>query len=196
MRKILFVGMVVAMALVGGACGSDDSDDAGATTTEPAESTTTEAPSGPTAEDYSAALVTGMTTGDPANTFLVIPVNMAECLAPRFIDIITLQTLQENNVTLDEAADPDFDVSTLGLTAAQGQEMVTSFAPCGLDLGAMTAELIADNATPEQIQCAMEHIDAAKNKAMWAKGLHSTLDEGEFDAVVTPAIEACDLPTT
>jgi hypothetical protein len=196
MRKILFVGMVVAMALVSGACSSDDSDDAGATTTEPAESTTTAAPSAVTAEDYNAAFMTSLTTGDPASGVLVIPVNMAECLGPRFVDIITLETLQENNVTLDEAADPDFDVSTLGLTEAQGQEMAAAFAPCGLDLGAMTLGLIADDATPEQLQCATEHIDSAKNKAMWAKSLYSTLAEGEFEAVVTPAIEACDLPAT
>jgi len=74
--------------------------------------------------------------------------------------------------------------------------MAAAFAPCGLDLLTMTASLLADNLTPEQIQYATEHIDAAKNETLWAKSLQSTLADGEFEALVTPAIEACDLPTT
>jgi hypothetical protein len=188
MRKVLLVGIVVASALAGGACGSDDSDDAGATTTE--------APSGGTAEEYSAAFVTSMTTGDADTGVLVLPVDKAECLAPRFVDIITVKTLEENDVTLDAAADPDFDVSKLGLTAAQGTAMAAAFAPCGLDLVTMTVGLLGDNLTPEQVQCATEHIDVAMNEALWAKSLQSTLADGEFEALVTPAVEACDLPVT
>jgi hypothetical protein len=196
MRKVLFVEMVVAMALVSGACTSDDSADTGATTTETSESTTTETPSGGTSEEYSAAFVTSMTTGDPASGVLVLPIDKAECLAPRFVDIITLKTLQDNDVTVDEAADPDFDQSELGLTEAQGKAMAAAYAPCGLDLLTLTAGLLADDLTPEQIQCATEHIDAAKNEALWAKALQSTLAGGEFEALVTPAIQACDLPPT
>ena len=189
---------LLAIVLAAGGCSSDDDDGANENmmTLEMAESTTTttQAPSELTAEEYGAAFVESLAEA-PADSTLVVSREQAECLGPKYVEAITVETLQANDVTLEEAADPAFDVSELGLDDSQGEAMIDAFAPCGVDVLEKTA-LFLRPLTDEQLQCVVDNLDPEDTTDLWVQAFVATLAEGQFDDLVQPAKEACDLPAS
>lgn len=189
---------LLAIVLAAGGCSSDDDDGANENmmTLEMVESTTTttQAPSELTAEEYGAAFVESLAEA-PADGPLVVSREQAECLGPKYVEAITVETLQANDVTLEEAADPAFDVSELGLDDSQGEAMIDAFAPCGVDVLEKTA-LFLRPLTDEQLQCVVDNLDPEDTTDLWVQAFVATLAEGQFDDLVQPAKEACDLPAS
>lgn len=201
MNKLLAIACALALGLVAVGCGSSGGSDGGddTTTTEAARTTTTagsDGPSGtaPTAEEYTAAFVENLSNGTKEDGDLVLTEEQATCVAPRFVDAITVEVLQEQEVTVDDVAKPGFDGSGLGLSEEQGEQLVDAFEPCDVDIVALFAESLTMGLTAEQQDCAKENVDPDLTRALLVKTFSSGQSDQEFEAVLSALDEACDLP--
>jgi len=201
MRKLLVIVSVLTLAVVGAGCGSSGgSDSAGddATTTTGAKTTTTEGttedPGDVTADGYTSAFIINLSGGSKEDGNLVISEEEATCVAPRFVDAITVKTLQDNDVTTADIEDPGFDGSALGLSEEQGEQLVDAFGACDVDITALFAESFTAGMTAEQQSCVAENVDADLTKALLVKTFSTGESDAEFEAVIADLTEKCDLP--
>ena len=206
MRKLLTLLLVSVLAVVAAGCGaSGGSDSSGdnSTTTE-SKATTTEPDDAPTdtsgtsvdvsAEDYTAAFVSNLSTGSIDDGDLVIAADEAECVAPRFLDAITVEVLQENEVTPEDVSEPSWDGSDLGLSLDQGQLLVDSFGECDVDIFTLFATSLTVGLTEEQQACAVENVDPDLTEALLVKTFSTGDNDAEFEAVIGDLTSKCDLP--
>jgi hypothetical protein len=148
-RGVLAVAAVVLLTLSAAACGDDDDGGAAATTTGGASATTTGGSSagggdasGATEADYLAAIESQFTaTGDNS---LVLTDEQAECVAPKWLDVITVDKLKEKGITPEQVqSDTDNEkLATLGLSDADAEKMYAAFGDCDVDVRAKVAESI------------------------------------------------------
>jgi len=117
------VAVVVALGLI--ACGGDD--DAG-----PADSVASTVDDAG-AQAYVDAFVTGFQQTDDDD--VVITSEQAECLGPRFVDVLRAERLEAAGVTPDRiSTGVDLDFAALGLEESDGDELYDAFGACDLDL--------------------------------------------------------------
>jgi|SRR5215218_2339473 len=118
MRLGLALGLVGVSALSAmAACGDDDSG-GGEVSAE--------------AQPYVDALKKSMTADDQG---LQLTSSQADCMAPKFVDAIGVDTLKAKDITPEDMGDDaDSDFSDLELTQAQGTKLVDSFSACDVSL--------------------------------------------------------------
>jgi hypothetical protein len=161
MRKPVLLVLLVVLGLSVAACGSSGSDDASDETTTTAaaddagddaadETTTTQGgepgedgepgddevpePVDVSEEEYVDALTTNLSSGSEDDGDLVLSDEEAACLAPQWVDAITVDLLQQQGVTVEDLSDPGFDGADLGMELAQGEAMVAAFGACDIDV--------------------------------------------------------------
>ncbi|MCU1369752.1 MAG: hypothetical protein JWO77_946 [Ilumatobacteraceae bacterium] len=223
MRKLIAVSCALTFALVAAGCGSSGgSDGSGSTTTTTkasatttttnttkgsATTTTTDASETTTtvagddggdpgdADGYAASLVTSLTSGSKENGDLVITEEQAECVAPKIVELVTVEGFTEADISVDDAAASGFDPEDLGLDEGQGQELFDAFGACDVDLVAQFAESITIGLDDEQAACAAENVDAGLVEALLVKSFSTGESDAEFDAVLADLETTCQLPT-
>ncbi len=110
-----------ALALVAGACGDDDDDDASGSD-----------------DPYVQALSQSMREDDDSD--LPLDDEQADCLAPRFVEVLDPARLEEAGVTPEQLAESDDVITQLGLTEEEGGEMYDALGECDLDVRALFLE--------------------------------------------------------
>jgi hypothetical protein len=142
-----------ATVLVLGACSSGD-DDAGTDGTV----TRGSAPAG--AQPYIDSLVAGFTTGEDED--LQLTQEQAECVAPRWIDTIGVDRITEAGIAPEDiGADGNSELSELGLSEDEGNELYQAFGTCGVDLEQAFVDGIAmsGDLPPDVAACLEEQFD-------------------------------------
>jgi hypothetical protein len=208
MRKLLALTLVALLALVGAGCGSSGGSEPAAdgpttteaTTTTADDDTTTTADGGDaaatdvTADEYAAAFVTSLTTGDRDGGDLVLPADAAKCVAPRFVEAITVDQLNEAGITEEDASDPSFDPSTIGIDEEQAQTMVDAFGACDFDIYAELAASLTSGLGSDVEACVEENLDEDLADALLVKSFSTGQSDDEFEALLTDLQASCDLP--
>ncbi|HWJ98667.1 MAG TPA: hypothetical protein VNQ33_10940 [Acidimicrobiales bacterium] len=209
MRKLLVLTCAITLALVVAGCGSSGgSDGAEGTTTTKGDATTTTAaddtsttagdgdvaPTDVTAEQYAAAFAAGLTSGDADGTDLVLPKDAAECVAPKFVDIVTVETLNQAGITAEDASESGFEPGGLGLDASQGAAIVAAFGECHFDIYAELAKGLTAGLGEDVQQCTAANIDHDLADAMLAKTFSTGENDAEFEALLADLQKTCDLP--
>lgn len=212
MRKLLALSCALLLALVAVGCGSSGGSEEGggdtttteasATTTE-AEVTTTEAdgddePAEGDEADYLAAIQTSLTSGSEEGGDLVLADGEGECVAPVWLDIITVDALIAAGASPEDVEDPDFDFQELELDEEQAQGVIDAFEPCGVDIYAKLGQSLTESLSEEQQTCAMDEIDTELGNALLLTAFSTTAGTGEaeFGALIDQLTEACDLPAS
>lgn len=201
MRKLIALSCALLLALVAVGCGSSGgSEEGGETTTTEAAATTTEADGGGEADEaaYLEAIRTSLTTGSEEGGDLVIADGEGECVAPVWLDIITVEAFTSAGADPEDVSDPDFDFQELELDQEQAQGVIDAFEPCGVDIYAKLAESLTESLTEEQRTCAMEEIDTDLGNALLLTAFSTSAGTGEaeFGALIDQLTEACDLPAS
>jgi hypothetical protein len=205
MPKLVSVLCAVLLAVAVAGCGSAGSE--GSPTTTTAKGTTTTADpagtgsgdgepsaevSGITAEEYTAAFVSNLSSGEDDGTDLVVTEEQAECIAPKWVAVITVEKLHESGATVDALSDPGFDRTELQLDEDQGAELVAAFDPCGVDLAEKFAAALTQGLTEEQQACAVENID--RDDALDYLGKSFGGGQPDLTPIQDARIADCDLP--
>jgi sirohydrochlorin ferrochelatase len=184
-------------------CGSEGSDaEREETTTTVAEesSETTEAGDAEapatdvTEEEYVAALTENLSSGSEESGQLVLDEGAAECIAPRWVEAMTVELLQERGVTTEALSDPSFDGESLGMELAQGEAMVAAFGACDVDVVALFAAALTQGLEPAQQACVAENADPALVEALLATSFSTGDSDAEFEAVLAQLESVCELP--
>jgi hypothetical protein len=134
---LLIAGAAVVFAA---GCGDDDDDDGAGTTSGESEvaSTTTGSTSSGTAasadaQAYVDAMIESFDNADPDE--LQIDREQAQCLAPRWVEVMGPDRLAEAGIQPEDfAAEGDVDLSAVGLTEDDGNELYDAFAACDIDV--------------------------------------------------------------
>jgi hypothetical protein len=167
-RGALAFAAVGLLTLSAAACGDDDDKGGDATTTA---ATTTTATSGSTASssggdassateaDYLAAIEAQFTaTGDDS---MELSDKQAKCVAPKWLDVITVDKLKEKGITPDEVrSDTDNEkLATIGLSEGDANQMYAAFGDCDVDVQAKVAEsVVASSELPAE--CVQDALSA------------------------------------
>jgi hypothetical protein len=139
------------------------------------------------AEPYIEAL-TGTFAGDES---LPIPEDQARCIATNIVGIIRLERLTDAGLTPEAFAGEDLELSTLGLEAAEGLEIMDAFGDCDFDFyDALVTSLSADAADPAIARACMEAaVTPEQLRETMARGFiegDAFDDSPEADAVFGP----------
>ncbi|MFN8018398.1 MAG: hypothetical protein U0P45_09770 [Acidimicrobiales bacterium] len=211
MRRFVIVAVLGLAALVVSGCstsGSDASDGgdkadtteatAKTTTSKPKDATTTTSSGGSSQggadrEAYVTALATGLSSGDK-DTDLVLGEDEASCVAEKWIDAITVATLQDQDVDPKDVAEPGWDTTGFGLSKAQGGAMVDAFDPCGVDIYDELASALSGGFTDAQIACVRKEIDRDLARELLVVTFAGGEGTTEFEALIGQLTEACNLP--
>jgi hypothetical protein len=125
MARLLALLVGGAAVVLAAGCGDDDDDDdaGGADVSEEAQ-------------PYVDAMVQGMTSTDEESDLQLSP-EQAECLAPRWVETIGVDRLQDAGIEPDDfASDADPDLSAMDLSEDEGNELYDAFGACDIDLKA------------------------------------------------------------
>jgi hypothetical protein len=211
MRKLTALLCAVTLALVAAGCGSSGGSDGSGddpTTTEAKATTTTKADSGDegdeggtddapadgTAQEYTAAFVTALSSGKAEDGDLVLPKAAAECVAPKWVDIMTLDLLHSSGTTVEDASDTSFDPADVGMDDGQASELVASFGECDFDIYAELALALSAGLGEDVQQCVSENVDPKLGEALLVKTFSTGESDAEFEAFLGALDKVCDLP--
>jgi hypothetical protein len=207
---LLLALLLSASVLVAG-CSSDGSDDAAEeTTTTEAASEETDGPDDERAnpdatdepvtpvdvseEEYVAALTENLSSGDEAAGQLVLDAGAAECIAPLWVEAMTVELLQERGVTVEDLSDPGFDGEALGMELSQGEDMVAAFGACDVDVVELFSTALTQGLEPEQQECVQANADEELVEALLAASFSGAGSDTEFETLIGQLTESCDLP--
>ena len=140
--------------LVLGACGGDD--DAGSS-----DGTVTPGSAPAEAQPYIDSLAAGFTTGEDED--LQLTQEQADCVAPRWVDTIGMERITDAGIAPEDiGAEGNSELSELGLSEDEGNELYEAFGTCGVDLQqAFVDGIAASGDLPEDVAaCLDEHFDA------------------------------------
>ena len=85
-------------------------------------------------------------SGDEAE--LQLSSDQADCVAPRWVDAIGVDTFETQGVTPEEITDESEDeLPTLGLDEAQGNDLYDAFEDCDVDVPGLLLDSISPAAT-------------------------------------------------
>ena len=190
--RLLMCAVLVVVGVA--ACSSSDSGGAakgkssdttsakgsGSTTTTssgPIDPTTTTTPGGSkayldaTAADYTSNLAAGFTNGKNADGDLVLTKDEATCVAPKWIDAITVATLKAKKVDPQALKDNSYSYADLGLAQSQGTKMIAAFDTCGADIYSLFLTAISVGLTPDKAACVKANIDQATARSLLVASL-------------------------
>jgi hypothetical protein len=136
-RSVVFlIAGAAAFAMTG--CGDDDDDGSGEVSEE--------------AQPYVDAMIESFESADADE--LRLDRAQAECVAPRWVEIMQVERLQEAGIEPEDiAGDADPDLSTLGLSEADGNALYDTFGECDVDVQALFIEsFAADDELSEEVK--------------------------------------------
>jgi len=142
--------------------------------------------------DAIAAQFTGTEEGE-----LTLTTEQAECVAPRWVDIITVERFEEQGVTPEDITDESEDeLTTLGLDESQGNEIYDAFGECDVDITDLLVASFAEGAGPDaDVECLTEQFDDDLTRALLVASLtkpeFSPEDDPELTGRLTEALAAC-----
>ena len=213
MRKLAALLCVAAFALAAAGCGSSSGSEgsgddptttkAGSTTTEADATTSTDDDGGDggdveatdvTEDEYVTAFATGLSSGSVDDGELVLESGQAECVAPKVVELATVEALNEAGITAEDAADPGFDPSAIGLDEEQAQALIDVYGECDFDIYGALAEALTMGLDDAVVQCTAENIDTDLANAMLVKTFSTGDADPEFEALLTDLQATCDLP--
>jgi hypothetical protein len=146
-RGAFAVAAVGLLTLSVAACGDDDDKGGDAATTTAATSGSTGGTSGgdassATEADYLAAIESQFTAS--GENSLALTDEQAKCVAPKWLDVITVDKLKEKGITPDDVrSDTDNEkLATIGLTEDDAKTMFAAFGDCDVDVQAKVADSI------------------------------------------------------
>jgi len=148
MRRTAVV-MCMLGALVLGACGDDDDDDGGSAGDVSEEE-----------QPYVDAMAASFQEGEEGG--LVMSEEQAECIAPRWMDTIGLERLQEAGVEpADIGDDEDDELTSLGLSEEEGGELYDAFGECDVDVQGLFIDSLAEDSdlSEEDRDCLAQNFD-------------------------------------
>ena len=206
MRKLLALTCALLLALAAAGCGSSGGSEGADSTTTEAKATTTgddtsttskggdPEPSVVTADEYEAAFATSLTSGKREEGNLVMPDDAAACVAPKFVEIFTVEGLNEAGITAEDASDPSFDPSDVGIDEDQAAEVVAAFGDCDFDIYAELAASLTVGLGSDVQECAAQNVDHDLADALMIKSFSSGDSNTEFEAFLADLSKDCDLP--
>jgi hypothetical protein len=165
----------------------DDGGDEGSETSEPIDDEVAAL----TAEDYEGALVEQFTGGGGSN--LVLAPEAASCLAPRWVEAMTVERLQQAGTTVADLADPSFDVTVLELPQDAAEAMAASFGECDVNLIDEFAVQLAGEA-PDVQDCIVDTIDEDEFYRLVALGFAGEDTDTGFEELYDGLVQECELP--
>ncbi|HWJ64080.1 MAG TPA: hypothetical protein VNS19_19075 [Acidimicrobiales bacterium] len=204
-RRILL--LLVGAALLVAGCSSSSADD-GAGDADRASTTTTADRFAPVDEvddtepqradgteaEYVAAfesdLLAGGGQGDPPFTE-----EEAACVAPRWVDAITVEALRASGTAPDEVG--DFDITLIDPDPDRGQVMVDALTDCGIDVVAVVAQSFAAQSDTELQACAEREIDPELAEALLVTGFGGAGEDEistAYAKVMSQLSDACGQP--
>jgi hypothetical protein len=211
MRKLPAVVLALALVLPVAACSSDS--EGSSTTTRPASSTsTTDAggggstsststtggsgePSGD-ADAYAASLAKGLTQVESSGAELRVSAEEADCVAPRWIEVIGLDRLGDRGVAPADLEDPDFDFPGLGLSDDDGLGMVDAFTDCGVDLYQQFTDVLAEGLDATQKACLERELTDDLARTFLSQTLTSSDMSADLSKTLDAIDQACELSPT
>ena len=168
MPRTLALLTVAAVAVGIGGCGGDDDDDASGDGDDVEVSED--------AQPYVDAMIESFDNSDPDE--LQIDREQAQCLAPRWVEAIGPERLAEAGIEPEDfSSDQDVDLSTVGLTEDDGNEMYDAFEACGIDIKNVFVQSMAtdEELSAEDAEC----LEGAVDDDLLRRILVTTFVEGE-----------------
>ena len=153
MTRTRMAARLAVAVLVLGACGDDDD---GATS----DGTVTQGSVPAESQPYVESLVAGFTSGDDED--LQLTQEQAECVAPRWVDTIGVDRITDAGIAPEDiGADGNSELSELGLSEDEGNELYDAFGDCDVDLQqAFVDGIAASGELPDDVAaCLEEHFD-------------------------------------
>jgi hypothetical protein len=202
---MLIAGLGVAFLA---AC-SDDDDSASTTTGRVAETTaaspidvtTATSGDGPiaagtmvpaTRADYLAAIERSLSSGDDLKTTPV----QAECIAPRWLDVIGLDRLVEHDIAPadigDDVSDDGSALSALGLSPTEGTALYDAFGACDVDIRQLFIELAAEGQSSDVVSCLDDALTPDLLQRLMVSSLLEEQPDDQLQSDFTAAIGPCD----
>src|SRR5664279_2196701 len=162
--RALSVALVAALALVTGGCGNGDGGGEAAVSDE--------------SRPYVDALKQSMKDSNGEDDDIQFNDDQMDCIAPRFVNIIGVERLDENGVTpADLASDDSMDFSDLTLGEKEGNALYDTLGDCDVNLKEIMVASFAedDEVTPAMAKC-MEGVFTDDNLRLL---MVSTLVQGD-----------------
>jgi hypothetical protein len=170
MARTLALLVAGAAAVLAAGCGDDDDDtaDTSGEDTEvspaPTDSTgstgSTGSATSPDAQAYVDAMIDSFDNADPAE--LQIDREQAQCLAPRWVEILRPERLAEEGIEPEDfAAEGDVDLSVVGLSEAEGNELYDALGACDIDVRNLFIQSLTagEDLSEDEVQCVDDAID-------------------------------------
>jgi hypothetical protein len=160
---------VPVMLLVAAACGGDDGSTSVETETPPATTTPPTSQAPPATAVTPAPPVTGADGAQPyidavitnllADESLQLERSLAECVAPRIVFVVGVDSLRADGVEPEEFA--NMSTQDFGLTADQGFAIYDSFIACGFNFKDFVVDTFVAEYSPsaEQADCVRGALD-------------------------------------
>jgi hypothetical protein len=182
MRGTIAIGLVALLSLTAvAACGDDDSSGGGTTTPRPTTATsgatagTSGSSGGAGRDEYVAVLKESMMSSGDEGEF-ALSGEQADCMAPKWIDTIGVDTLQAKSIEPDDiGTEGSADLTTLGLSEEQGNDLYAAFGQCDVDVKSLFIKSISPNLSDKDEQCLEDNFDEALMKQI----LVTTLTKGQ-----------------
>lgn len=174
--KMLSISVVAALTLVTAGC--SDSDGGGGGNAAVTEEN----------KPYVEAMATSMRSSNDDSEDVVFTDEEIDCIAPRFVNIIGVDRMKENNVEpADIAADDSIDFSNLDLSDDEGNTLYDTFGECDIDLREkmLTGMAADEDATPEMKAC-MEGVFTDENLRKFMVSSMVAGEDAEDDPEIAP----------
>lgn len=176
----LLLALVLTAALA--ACSSSSSDGGARTTTTASTRDTSQDPGhiststtlafdGGTRREYVTQLEAGLADGSEANGDLVLSATQAACVAPVWIDTITVSALTAKRVAPKALSSNSYDFTKLGLSTGQATTMVAAFSTCHVDVVSLLAKAMAAGQSADKQACIKANLDAATTSTLLIQAL-------------------------
>lgn len=186
---VLALAMAAVLAFTGVACGDDDDGGNGAA---PGAAGGGDAPAvSEESRPYVDALKKAMREANEEDGAVAMTDDQIDCLAPRWINTIGVETLEKNDVTAEDMAEnSDLMFEDLGLSEDQGNEMYDGFGDCGLNLRDLIVEQMAgDDDVSDAARACMEGVFTDENlRTFMVSSLVHGDDGMEDDPAVAPIV--------
>jgi hypothetical protein len=199
-RRVRGVVLIAVLAAGAVAACSDDHDTAGTSTTPASQtraptsaSNTGAAPTTGVASEaeYVAAIERSLSTGDA----LVITPEQAGCVAPRWLDTITVARLEAHDVLPSDIGDDvggdGSRLSDLELNSDEGGALLDAFDACQVDVRQLFVDLIAGDTQPDVAACVEPALTPELVRRLMISSIVDEQPDDQLQADYDAAIEPC-----
>lgn len=185
---------LLATAVAGCGVSGSDADPPAPTTTATATTLPLDADEAPllsdtTEAEYVEALAADLAAWEPGMGDLELTDEEAQCIAPRWVDALTVKALQQAGLIAEDMV--NFNIELLPIDEERGQTMLDSLVECGAEPALLVGELVAVSTTGAQRDCILDHIDPEQAEQVLVQAF-----AGDNDAFRTVFGELLDVVRT